>query len=66
MECAKCGVAMMDAKFCTGAHGVPPYLMRKKKGVFEPEHRCGVDCFVCPVCGAVELYAQDAQKLLLD
>ena len=66
MECAKCGAAMMDAKFCTGAPGVPPYLTRKKKGVFEPEHWCGVDCFVCPVCGAVELYAQDAQKLLLD
>ena len=64
MECEKCGVSMMDAQFCTGAPGVPPYLAHKRgRGAFEPEHRCSVDCFVCPQCGKVELYAQDAQKL---
>ena len=65
MECAKCGVTMMDAQFCTGAYGSPPYLMRKRKGTFESEHRCGVDCLVCPVCGKVEFYAQEVRKLLL-
>ena len=66
MECAKCGVSMMTAQFCTGGVGSPPYLMRKRPGAFESEHRCGVNCFVCPVCGKAELYAQDAQKLLLN
>ena len=66
MECAKCGTDMLSAQFCTGVGGFPPYLMRKRPGVFESERRCGVDCFVCPMCGAVEFYAQDAQKLLLD
>ena len=65
MECAKCGAGMVLAQLCTGAYGTPPYLMRKRPGVFEPEHRCGVDCYVCPVCGSVELRAQDVQKLLL-
>ena len=66
MECAKCGTDMLSAQFCTGGIGVPPYLMRKRPSVFEPEHRRGVDCFVCLVCGAVELRAQDVKKLLLD
>ena len=65
MECETCGMTMMDAQFCAGMHGVPPYLMRKKKGVFEPEHRAAVDCFVCPKCGKVELYAKDVKELFL-
>lgn len=65
MECSKCGAAMLTAQFRTGAHTVPPYLVRKRgKGAFEPERSCGVDCLVCPSCGKIELYAQDAQKLL--
>ncbi|MBD5099297.1 MAG: hypothetical protein HDT35_07135 [Clostridiales bacterium] len=64
MECEKCGTAMIDAQLCTGMHGIPPYLAHKRgKGAFEPEHRCYVDCFVCPACGKIEFYAQDAQKL---
>ena len=66
MECAKCGAAMMTAQFCTGPYGSPPYLMRKRKGAFEVEHRCIVDCFVCVACGAVEFQALDVKKLLLD
>ena len=66
MDCGKCGADMMTAQFCTGGLGSPPYLMRKRPGAFESEHRCGVDCFVCPVCGAVEFHAQEVQKLLLD
>lgn len=57
---------MTTAQFCTGAYGSPPYLMRKRKGAFESEHRCGVDCYVCLVCGNVEFQAQDVQKLMLD
>ena len=66
MECARCGTEMITAQFLTGGIGSPPYLMSKRPGIFEPEHRCGVDCFVCLVCGAVELRAQDVKKLLLD
>ena len=65
MECSKCGISMMPTQLCGGL-GTPLYLMRKRPGVFESEHRCGVDCFVCPACGAVEFRAQDAKKLLLD
>ena len=66
MECAKCGASMTAAQFCTGGIGSQPYLMRKRKGAFESEHRCGVDCFVCLTCGNVEFRAQDVQKLMLD
>ncbi len=66
MECTKCGGNMTAAQFCTGGIGSPPYLMRKRPGVFESEHRCGVDCFVCLACGTVEFHAQDVKKLLLD
>ena len=66
MECAKCGANMTTARFCTGQYGTPPYLMRKRPGIFESEHRCGVDCFVCLVCGYVEFHAQDVKKLMLD
>ncbi len=66
MECSKCGANMTAAQLCTGGIGTPPYLMRKRPGIFESEHRCGVDCFVCLACGNVELRAQDVQKLLLD
>lgn len=57
---------MTAAQFCTGGIGSQPYLMRKRKGAFESEHRCGVDCFVCLTCGNVEFRAQDVQKLMLD
>ena len=57
---------MTAAQFCTGGIGSPPYLMRKRPGVFESEHRCGVDCFVGLACGTVEFHAQDVKKLLLD
>lgn len=66
MECAKCGADMTTAQFCTGGIGSPPYLMRKRKGAFESEHRCGIDCYVCLVCGNVEFRAQDLKKLMLD
>ncbi len=66
MECTKCGANMTTAQFSAGAYGSQPYLMRKRKGAFESEHRCGVDCFVCLVCGNVEFRAQDVKKLMLD
>ena len=66
MECAKCGANMTTAQFCTGPYGSPPYLMRKRKGAFESEHRCGVECYVCLVCGHVEFHAQDVEKLRLN
>ena len=66
MQCTKCNANMIAAQFCTGGIGTPPYLMRKRPGIFESEHRCGVDCFVCPSCGNVEFHAQDVNKLLLD
>ena len=65
MECTKCGIDMISAQFCTGAHGAPPFLAFKRgKDFFAPERRCAVDCLVCPACGKIELYAQDAKKLL--
>lgn len=65
MNCGTCGTALLTAQFYTGSHGVSPYLSRKRgKGAFEPVRRSGVDCFVCPVCGKIEFYAQDAQNLL--
>lgn len=65
MECSKCGAAMTAAQFCAGMIGTLPYLMRKRPGAFESEHRCGLECFVCLKCGNVEFRAQDVQKLIL-
>ena len=67
MECMKCKTEMFKANL-TGS-SVPPFVLHlsnKKKGIFESEKRCGVECFVCPECGYVELKADNPKSVMID
>ena len=65
MKCSKCDAEMIRATL-TG-NGLHPVLLKNKKnGVFEPEKRSSVLCYVCPLCGYMELYAENPKELKLD
>lgn len=49
----------------TGNGLYPVLLTTKNKGVFEPERRGTVLCYVCPQCGRIELYAENPKGLKL-
>ncbi|OUN99708.1 hypothetical protein B5F98_00595 [Pseudoflavonifractor sp. An44] len=66
MECLRCKAEMFTAKFCADAVRTGAYLSNKKKGIFESERISGVTCYVCPVCGHIELIANEPQKVKLD
>lgn len=65
MECIKCRTEMITAKFNADMHGLGVYLSNKKKGIFEPEERSSVTCYVCPECGYIELNADSPKNLIL-
>jgi len=65
MKCNKCDTEMFRANL-TGNGLYPVLLTNKKKGVFEPERRSAVLCYVCPQCGHIELYAENPKELKLD
>ncbi len=65
MECLRCKNEMFTAKLCGDAYGTGMYLKNKKKGMFETEKICGVLCYVCPVCGHIELKADEPKKIRL-
>ena len=64
MVCTKCEKEMMIAKLHGDAVGTPVYLSTKKKGIFDNEKRSGVNCYVCPKCGYIELQAINPEKLV--
>ena len=49
--------------FGEGCYPTFMFVRTKKKGFFETEKRSAVECFVCPDCGKIELYAEDPKKL---
>mgnify|MGYP007066384385 FL=1 len=59
MQCFKCETEMKKVKFIGNAAGMPSYLAYKEKGVFNPEIRDNVECYVCPKCGYIELKAEN-------
>ena len=65
MRCTKCDTEMFNAKL-TGNTLYPLILTNKKKGMFEPEKRCNVLCYVCPECGYIELYAENPKGLKIN
>lgn len=65
MKCNKCDTEMISANL-TGNGLYPVLLKNKKNGVFEPERRSAVMCYVCPQCGYIELYAENPKGLKLD
>ena len=65
MKCNKCDTEMFNAKL-TGNLIHPLMLTNKKPGVWEPEKRSNVLCYVCPNCGYIELYAEKPKELKLD
>ena len=65
MQCTKCDTEMFNAKL-TGDILHPVMLTNKKDGIWEPEKRCYVLCYVCPNCGYIELYAEKPKELKLD
>lgn len=65
MKCSKCDAEMFNANlYPTNLY--PMVLSNKKKGIWEPEKRCAVLCYVCPKCGYIELYADNPKELKLD
>ncbi len=66
MECMKCKAEMFKARLCADAPGTGAYVSNKKKGIFESEKRCRVECFVCPECGYVELKAENPKSIMID
>ena len=65
MKCEKCDAEMFRANL-TGNAMFPALLTNKKKGLCEMERRSAVLCYVCPMCGYIELYAEDPKKLKID
>lgn len=65
MKCSKCETEMFSAKVC-GSNLYPLMLSNQKKGIWEPEKRCFVLCYVCPECGYIELYAEKPKELKID
>ncbi|MBR4953891.1 MAG: hypothetical protein IKZ30_05170 [Oscillospiraceae bacterium] len=67
MECMKCKAQMFNATLVGDTMGAASVFLRnKKKGIFESEKRCKVECFVCPSCGYVELKAENPKSIMLD
>ena len=65
MDCLRCKEEMFNAKLKGDTVGTIVYLTNKKDGIFEAEKRSTVSCYVCPICGYVELQADNAKKLSL-
>ncbi len=65
MKCSKCDAEMFQAKLMANTV-YPLILSNKKKGILEPEKRCGVLCYVCPDCGYIELYAENPKELKIN
>lgn len=66
MECLRCKGEMITAKLRGDMVGSEVLLTNKKKGILEVEKRSGVECYVCPKCGYVELKATNPRELILD
>lgn len=62
MKCERCQAEMIRAKM-VGAQLVEILLVNRKKGIFEPEKRSTVSCYVCSGCGHIELIADHPTDL---
>lgn|GEM_PF-397360 len=62
MNCMKCEAKMFTA-LLEGFSQFPLFLSKKEKGIFGAEKRTSIKCFVCPVCGYIELRADDPASL---
>lgn len=58
MNCPKCKAEMKKAVVSSAACGVLIATNMDKK-MFDGNKSCGIDCFGCPSCGYIELYAQN-------
>lgn len=63
-KCDKCDVEMFTADICSIFPSPAPLILRKRnKGFFETECRSELECYVCPECGYIELYAKEPKKI---
>ncbi len=64
IKCDKCNVEMFTSNICSVIPAtIPVILENKNKGFFETTCRSEVECYVCPECGHIELYAKDPKKI---
>lgn len=56
MNCTKCNAEMKTVTIA-GTMGTPFYLRHKPSGFLSAEKRSGIECYVCPDCGYIELKA---------
>lgn len=60
MDCPKCKTEMKKAVISAAVGGVLSVMNGEKK-LLDGNRCCGVDCFGCPECGYIELYAQNSK-----
>ena len=62
MKCIKCGETMKSADLQSAISGT--IFVAKKVGgdILDPTRQSTIDCFVCPLCGYIELYARNPKK----
>ena len=58
MKCEECGSEMKEA-IATAATGGLLYVSDTKKNMIGIHKNSKVNCFCCPECGYIELYAVD-------
>ena len=66
MDCFRCKEEMFYAKLKGDVVGTVVYLTNRKKGIWETEKSSTVSCYVCPICGHIELIADNPKQLKLN
>ena len=59
MDCPKCGTEMYNNAVLSAAVGGVLNVANMNKKLLDGDRCSGVECFGCPNCGYIELYAQN-------